>query len=605
MLTPRIRRGSATSAHARFVMPPSEPQSTLNRRVFIRLAAVGSFGSLLAACGPAPQAAAPTSAPAAVPTSAPKPTSPPATSAPAATAAPVATATIQAAPAAAKPTQAAQPAPAPTQDSSKRGGTLRAFSSQTIGRIDPTSTQANYLQVLAIQLHSSLVRFKTGGTDVVADLAEKWDASADGLTYTFTMRSGRKFHDGSPIALSDVLFSLERARADTSVWKANYSKVQSIATDSSANAVVLKLSGPDPFLLQKLAAIGGSAVYSEAIVKKFGDKFATTPESSISSGPFKLTATSETEQTYERFADSHAPSNIDRISLRIIPDPNTQRLEFEAGNLDWITSVLSNDDAKRFKNDSKFAQTYKEFASPDAFWYGFNPTVKPFDDVRVRQAIAMTMDMASAVEVYGLGKPTGVLLHPSMPGYDATRAAYMHDQVKAQDLLQQVGVPTGALKLELNVWNIPAFVAMSEAIVEQLNEAGFQASMKVAEFGTFISEVRKGTYPFFINLGNISVWDPAQWLFDSFHSTGPFDVKYLNSDVDTLLSQAVAETNVTRRADLAGQAEAKILKDAVAIPIMNRIAGEVFQPWVHGVETVTPIYPNVPLNELWLDPSHR
>jgi len=158
----------------------------------------------------------------------------------------------------------------------------------------------------------------------------------------------------------------------------------------------------------------------------------------------------------------------------------------------------------------------------------------------------------------------------------------------------------------LYVWNIPSFVAMSESIVQQLNSSGlFRTQMQVVEFGTFISEVRKGTYPFFINLGNIGVPDAAQWVFNSFHSKGTFNVRYKNGIVDGLLDRAVRDPDPKRRGELAAQAEERILQDAIAIPIANRIAATVFQPWVRGVEdynaTAGPGYITVRWNKLSVD----
>jgi peptide/nickel transport system substrate-binding protein len=488
---------------------------------------------------------------------------------------------------------------------SKLGGSLSTFASSPVGVIDPTTTQANDLQVVAVQLYGNLVRYETGSqVKVIPDLASRWTASSDGLTYTFYLRSGGKFHDGSPITVNDVVASLAHASSSTSVWESNYSNVASVTPHTSQNAVTIKLSRQDPFFLEKLATIGGSAIYPEAALKKFGSKYATTVETTVGSGPYQLVTWNQTQLVFKRFADYYNPANINEFVITIIPDPNTEQLQFQAGQIDWFPSVLSEAQAKTFKADPSFKETYKQFYTPDAFWYGFNPKVAPFNDIRVRQAIAMSIDMAQVVKVYGLGTPTGVLLNPNMPGYDPKRAAYSYDPQQAQKLLSEAGVGKG-LKLNLSVWNIPAFVSMSQVVIQQLNQAGFDAQLSVIDFATFISEVPKGAYSFFINLGNIFFWDPAQWLFDSFDPGGPFDVNYSNPQVNSLLSEALQQTDITKRAALAGQAEALILKDFVAIPIMHRLGAEVFQPWVQGVETVTPIYPNVPVNELWIEASHR
>lgn len=405
------------------------------------------------------------------------------------------------------------------------GGTLHIFTDQTVGRVDPTTTQANYLQVIANQLFAQLVKYKTGSFDVQPDLAQSWTVSTDGLTYTFKMRPNLKFQDESPIQLSDVVFSLNYARRSDSVWAQSYAQVDQIKEDDANNAVVITLKSPDPFFLQKLSAIGGSAIYPQAEVTKYGDQFATTPENSVGSGPYQLVQKSQDDQVWKRFADFYQPGYIDTIDMRTIPDANTQLLEFTSGNEDWISSVLDAAQADQFKQDPTYANSYIEFHSPDAFWYGFNTKVKPFDDIRVRQAFIELMDMPQAVKAYGLGTPTTTLIHPQLPGYDPDFVAYTHNVDDAHKLLADAGYASG-LSVDLYVWNIPAFVTMTEVIQQQLTDGGINVNLKIVDFGTYISEVRKGTYPFFINLGNIGVPDTAQWLYDSFDSKGSFNSGY-------------------------------------------------------------------------------
>lgn len=479
---------------------------------------------------------------------------------------------------------------------------LRFFTSQVIGRVDPVTTQANFLQILSNNLYEQLVRYKTGSWDVVPGIADKWQVSSNGLTYTFAIRRNQKFHDGTPVTLNDVVFSLNRARSEGSVWRDNYATVAGVRADQPRNAVILTLTQRDPYILQKLASIGGSAIVPQATVERFGDRFGTIPESTIGAGPYRLVQKTDTQIVFERHADHFQPAKVERIVMRVIPDPRTQRLEFEAGNIDWIGSILEREFMDRLRNDPRFAKHYQEGPAPDAFWYGFNARVAPYSDVRVRQAVASTIDMEQAVRVLGIGRVSNGLIHPALPGFRQRSRILPRDIQKARALLQEAGYG-GALEGTLYVWNIPAFVAMSESVVQQMNASGlFRMRLQVVEFGTFISEVRKGTYPFFINLGNIGVPDSAQWLFNFFHSRGTFNVQYKNGFVDEWLNRGIREADIQRRARLAAQAEERILRDAIAIPIANRVAATVFQPWVRGVEeynaTAGPGYIAVRWNDL-------
>lgn len=495
-------------------------------------------------------------------------------------------------------------APPPSAAAPVRGGTLNLFSTQSIGRVDPTTTQLNYLQVIAYQWYGGLVRYKSGTSEVLPDLAEKWDISSDMLTYTFKMRPGLKFHDGSPITPGDVAFSLKRAMSDISVWRSQYVNVKSIEPEASKNAVTVKLSKPDPYLLEKFAGIGGSTIYPEAALKKWGDKFATTAENTIGSGPYRLVQKSETAQTWERFADFYAPAYIDKIVMRIIPDSRTQRLEFEAGRLDWWGSVLDVDLAERFRKDARFAKHYKEFLAPARNWFGVNVTKKPFDDIKVRQALTMAIDGSAMAELGGLARASNTLMHPQLAGYSAGPAIYPRDVAKAKSLMQQAGLGSG-FKSTFHIYNNARYIVQAELMQQQLKEIGVSLDMRVSEFGTHMTEVRKKSFPFHFNLANILYPDPAILIYNSFHSKGPFNAGYQNPEVDKILEQAIRETDRQKRGARAAEADQLIRKDAGVIYIWDRTAAHVFQPWVHGIEDELPIYPQVRFDSLWLDPSRR
>jgi peptide/nickel transport system substrate-binding protein len=484
------------------------------------------------------------------------------------------------------------------------GTPFRFFNTETVGRLDNIPVNANFLQILSNQIYEQLVRFKTYSWEVVPAVAEKWTVSADGRVYTFSIRPNMRFHDGSSLTLNDVVFSINRSRGEQSLWRANYSSVAAVRADASRNAIIVTLSRKDPYFLQKLASIGASPIVPKAAVEKFGDAFGTTPESTVGAGPYRLVEKTQTQLVLESFKSHFARGAVDRLIMRVIPDQRTQQLEFEAGNVDWIPTILDNDLAKRYRDDPRYAATYQEGLANDEFWYGFNPNIRPYSDLRVRQAIAMSITMEQPVKVYGLGRVANGLIHPELPGYKPRSRTYPKNVARARALLRAAGYQQ-PLDLTLTVWNIPGFIAMTEAVVSQLNATGlFRVRLRTVEFGTFISEVRKGTYPFFINIVNIGVPDSALWLYDAFHSKGVFNVKYKNATVDALLDRAVAESNLARRADLAVQAEQRILQDAVAIPIMNRISVTVFQPWVRGINKYKTMggsgYPSIRFNEIIL-----
>ncbi|MDQ3692620.1 MAG: ABC transporter substrate-binding protein [Chloroflexota bacterium] len=493
----------------------------------------------------------------------------------------------------------------PADEADRQGGTLNLFSTQTIGRIDPLTTQANYLTVLAYNTFGQLVHYEAGTWIVVPDLAESWDVSDDGLTYTFRMRPDLTFHDGSPIALSDVVFSLERVGSDISVLRDQVIGIESITADDAANSVSITLAEPDLFLLSKLAGIGGSVIVPEAAITEYGDQFATTPETTIGSGPFRLIEKNETQLVWERFPEFYQPAYVNQIVMRIIPDTRTQQLEFDAGNVDWIGSIQDVAQAERFRNDPQFANYYKEFLAPAKNRFAVNHSMEPFDDIRVRQAISMAIDGALMAEIGGLSAVSYTLLHPEMPGAEEGAPLYPMDVAAAQQLLAEAGYPDG-FSTEFYIYDNARYIAQAEVMQQQLAAIGVTININTSEFGTYMSEVVNQNYPFYFALANVIYPDPAAYLYNSFHSDGPFNSGYANPEVDELLTQAIAENDdLDQRVQLTLQAEDLILEDAAVIYIWDRTAAHVFQPWIHGVEEVVPIYPRVRFNTVWIEASRR
>jgi peptide/nickel transport system substrate-binding protein len=292
----------------------------------------------------------------------------------------------------------------------------------------------------------------------------------------------------------------------------------------------------------------------------------------------------------------------------IIPDATTEALEFDAGNIDWMASILSPDIEERYAADPAYEGSLKRGLSTAAFWLALNPAMEPFDDIRVRQAVASILERESIVEAGGQGVPGYTLIHPTLPGHDPTFNPYPIDVDAAQLLLEEAGYADG-VSFEIHVWNIPGFIAMAEVMQQQLLDAGLDVELRVVDFGTMMAEASEGTYAAFFNLGNIFVPDPAEFLYGLFYSESALNVNYLNEDVDRLLEEAIAEPDIAARGELVAEADRLIVEDAVAIPYQFRVTATLFQPWVHGHEdhnqTEASGQTTLRWSDLWLDPEYR
>src|SRR5437764_7897881 len=395
------------------------------RRRILKLATMAAGMGLLAACGPATPAAAPTTAPAA----APKPTAAPTTAAAAAapTAAP-----------AAKPTTA--PAAAPTTAPASKPGataanTLTFLWGSDTNRLDPPAMDAQEGFIATTAMYEGLTRYKSGSTEVEPALAEKWDISADGKEYTFHLRSGIKFHDGSPLTAEAVAFTFDReVNKDNALYKdaqGDYGGfpfigdyISNVVTKVEAiGALDVKFTLNRKFspLLSNLAIPPGFIISMEAL-KKVGKGINEAP---VGTGAFRFVEWKKDDHITVEAFDGYWGNKpkLQRIVFQPVPEPSVRALKIQNGEADVTWAI-----------DPKDVPTLKGQANTDVLEQPglnvniaeFNVQLPDYQNKSLRQALnyavnkqelADSLYSGAAVAQQGVLPPTSWAFNPDMKAY--------------------------------------------------------------------------------------------------------------------------------------------------------------------------------------------
>src|SRR5215472_199642 len=512
-------------------------------RSFARTVAVSLTVLALAACGPAaaPPAPAPTPPAAAQPPAA----------APTTAAAPVATAQ----PAAGQPT-AAKP-------SGK--DTLTIVFQANQGTLDPHFAATNQEMLIIRNVYNALLKYKPDSVELTGDLATSWDVSPDGLTYTFKLRQDVDWQKGfGHFTANDVKASFDRVKnpETKSPFAGSISmlKETQVVDDYTVKMILSEPYAAFPHLLTNYRA--GPIVNMKA-VQQFGKDYDWNP---IGTGAYQFESGVPKQEAIIVASESYkgTPAAIKRVVTRTVPDVNAQVVGLENGQYDML--YLAPDDpvvVKRLE-DKGFVRSLFSRNLPNQLL--MNVTVKPFDDLRVRQAIAYSIDRQQYVDlVYpSIGKPW---YSPVPEGYSYVATdlpRYDKDVNKAKSLLAEAGYPSG-LDLTMNVYDVQK--TASDVIAEQLKQAGIRVKEEVLDQPTFIAAVVQDKGINFAVHCCVRQPDPDIILSDMFSPKGRGAIYISHADLETDLAAARKELDTKKREQLYAELQKKIIQDVLQIPL--------------------------------------
>ena len=445
--------------------------------------------------------------------------------------------------------------------------TLNIVSAEPTTGFDPAiaKTQAS-LRVMEL-IYDGLVDYNAAGV-IVPGIAESWRSSNGGLTLTFKIRSNAKFSDGSAITPEDVVFSLDRAAA-SGTMKAAYANMTSVAA-SGSSSVVIKLAKKDRTFMDTLAWIGNSGILSKKAVTGNASYF-LVPK--VTSGPWELTSNIPQNraklEANEYYWKTGYPK-IKTINYVYSGDRTANASALEAGTQD-MSFPMAPTDALRLKAAGGFS--FELAKGPTELFWGFNTKVSPFNDIRVRTALAYLVprEEKQAVCWEGLGPVsygniihTGPLAQGDLPTYKVSRAVAVK---KAADLLTKAGwVSSGGSEIRVakNVEGVANGTKLSfkvpfeanwqqsrchtEMMSQFVKAAGVEALPQAFDGPTFWTEASKGSFGMHHG-GNGYATIDAQFLNAYTCSGGivALIAKWCNKDFDALVTKALASSTATAK----------------------------------------------------------
>ena len=422
-------------------------------------------------------------------------------------------------------------------------------------------------------IFDGLTRF-TPDAKVEPALATSWEVSPDGATYTFHLRRGVHFSDGTPFVAKQILRSWQRV-LDPHVkggrgWPLYPIKGAKEFADGKASAID-GLSAPDdstfvvtlkePFaIFPKLLAMPVACVVPDSIPANFG-------ENPVGTGPWRLVEWKHDD--YLLFAPNKrywgTPPKADSLKARIISEPSTAVAEFESGTVD-VTQIPQGEIAS-WQEDVERRKMLMDTPSLELVYVAINTTRGPLKDVRVRQAINYSLDRKILVRnlIAGRGELAAGVIPPSLPGYDKSRAGYAFDTTKARQLLKDAGYPNG-LDVELWTSNNPIYIRIAETIQGYLQLSGIRVKIVQRESAAAREAARKGQTDMFVKDWYADYPDAENFLYPLLHSTnkgvGGNVSFFANAEFDSLVTLARREQDEAKRVALYMQADAIAFREA-------------------------------------------
>ena len=438
----------------------------------------------------------------------------------------------------------------------------------------PQVTDLNSLRV-ARRIVETLVTFPEESTQIVPGLAESWTISKDGLTYTFKLRKGVKFHDGTPFNAEAVKFSIERQfnpeHPANKLGKypfANFffGNVKAVeAMDDSTVRFVLK--EPRASFLAVLTS-GAASIVSPTAIRKWGADYPLNP---VGTGPFRYVSWQRGQQVVlEKNPDYWKGAvKLDRVVYRPIVEDQARLTELMTGAVDLIVGVPP-DFVGQLEGSPKV--TIAKQVGAHVWYLGINNQKKPFDDKRVRQALNYAVNKDAIVKdvLKGTGAVSKGPVLPNTWGADAALKAYPYDPQKAKQLLAEAGYPNG---FTTTLWvpesgsGMQSPVAMSTVMQSNLKAVGVNVALQTMEWGAFLAKLRSQEQELFALSWMAGTEDPDMVMYPLLHSSqwtpnGPNRALYKNTRFDELLTQARLVTDQAERAKLYREAQKILVEDA-------------------------------------------
>jgi peptide/nickel transport system substrate-binding protein len=448
--------------------------------------------------------------------------------------------------------------------------------------LDPTTAPAAAIgEIVHYNVLEGLTKINMDGS-IVPLLAESWSIDPDGKVYTFKLKKGVKYHDGEAFDSSDVKFSFERAKAATSTNKAKKAVFDNIS----------RIDTPDPYtVLLVLNQADGNFLFrlgENTAVILDPKSAATATTRPIGTGPFKFDSwakgSSLTLVKNEGFRNA-AAIKLNKVTFRFINDPAAQVAALLAGDIDGMPRFGALESLKQFQSDPRFTVTLG--GTEGKTIVSINNKKKPFDDVRVRRAIAMAVDRKAVIDgaQEGYGTPIGSHMVPSDAGYVDLTAVNAYNPEKAKALLKEAGIAT---PLNVTLTLPPPQYARKggEIVAAQLAKVGINAKIENVEWAQWLSGAYKGNF----DLTIISHVEPLDFI--TVYADPNYYIGYDSKAFRDLVAAYNSSADTKGRLKLLGDIQRQLATDSVNVFMFQLPQFAVSNKKLKGLWSSSPIFAN-------------
>ncbi|MDO8735635.1 MAG: peptide ABC transporter substrate-binding protein [Thermoleophilia bacterium] len=464
--------------------------------------------------------------------------------------------------------------------------------------LDPAQVDEVVAINIARYLFDGLVGYDTETSEVVPAVAESWESNSDATEFTFHLRKGVRFSNGSEVKAGDFVYAWSRALAPDTMSSTAYAILQPVmgATDL-ADGKTDKLTGVEAaddytlkvtleFPMADFVSLLGHPVAAPVPKDEVENAQFRFAEHPVGNGPFILTEWKHDDQVVlEKNPDYYGQdASIDQAVARIIPNPATAVAELKAGNVDAVRTIPAGQ-TEALRNDT----SVKFFQGPAnaVRFLAFDVTKPPFDNQKVREAFAWDMDSIKIADkvLQGQEYPADGIVPTSIPGHQADVMPYSFDPEQTAKRLEEAGFPGGAGLPPMTLYypGVGPAADTAQAIQSDLKKSGIQVEITGMDEGAFRDQMLSGGMSLFLISWQADAPSIDSFLFPLFESSniGATDVfQYANPEVDELLGKARSAPDVNQRTGFYNEAERKILADMPMVPITFGQDAMVYSPRV-------------------------
>ena len=451
--------------------------------------------------------------------------------------------------------------------------------------LDPPSTEWGGSAKIMQNVFETLVSFSDDGIDLVPRLAEKWERSEDGKTWTFHLRPGVKFHDGTPFDAASVLFSFNRLLGKGEhlpraiPYGPSYQVIAGIESPDPAT-VVFRLSAPSAVFLMNLAMFPAQIVSPAAVRSSGAEGFATKP---VGTGPLKFKEWQRDVKIVlvKNPAYWGAPAKMDRLIILDVKDAKTAVQKLKNGEVDVIDKLTLADIAA-IDSDPNLYMEYE--VSQNVCYLTFNMGRDPDRDPNFRKAIAHALDRRKIIELayHGKAEEATSILPPSIFPAPAGLPSYAFDPGKAKELLAKVKLPEG---FELKLWHmaydrpyVPEPDKLALVVQEQLSRIGLKVRLEGFNQDIYRRRTHDLDHPLLVMGWSADIADPDNFLYALLHgeAIGPRDKPdgtnnsfFDNAEFNSIVKAAQSEVDAGKRREMYNQAVRLCQEELPVIPLVH------------------------------------